>query len=81
MKNMKRLRLLYIGGFHTHVASIEYLPNSLRWFAFYHYPCESLPDSFEPKRLVHLNLRFSLVLHHLWTGTKIEKLNSIFFFF
>ncbi|PHT59268.1 TMV resistance protein N [Capsicum baccatum] len=30
----------------------------------------SLPDSFEPKRLVHLNLRFSLVLHHLWTGTK-----------
>ncbi|PHT93891.1 TMV resistance protein N [Capsicum annuum] len=70
MKNMKRLRLLYIGGFHTHVASIEYLPNSLRWFAFYHYPCESLPDSFEPKRLVHLNLWFSLVLHHLWTGTK-----------
>ncbi|KAG5629021.1 hypothetical protein H5410_000738 [Solanum commersonii] len=70
MKNMRRLRILYIGGFHIHVDSIEYLPNSLRWLAFYHYPWESLPENFEPKRLVHLNLRFSLALHHLWTGTK-----------
>ncbi|KAH0764474.1 hypothetical protein KY285_000345 [Solanum tuberosum] len=70
MKNMRRLRILYIGGFHKHVDSIEYLPNSLRWLAFYHYPWESLPENFEPKRLVHLNLRFSLALHHLWTGTK-----------
>ncbi|KAH0729187.1 hypothetical protein KY289_000375 [Solanum tuberosum] len=70
MKNMKRLRILYIGGFQIHVDSIEYLPNSLRWLAYYHYPWESLPENFEPKRLVHLNLRFSLALHHLWTGTK-----------
>ncbi|KAK4736724.1 hypothetical protein R3W88_000421 [Solanum pinnatisectum] len=70
MKNMKRLRILYIGGFQIHVDSIEYLPNSLRWLAFYHYPWESLPENFEPKRLVHLNVRFSLALHHLWTGTK-----------
>ncbi|XP_049385208.1 TMV resistance protein N-like [Solanum stenotomum] len=70
MKNMRRLRILYIRDFHTHVDSIEYLPNSLRWLAFYHYPWESLPENFEPKRLVHLNLRFSLALRHLWTGTK-----------
>ncbi|KAK4716610.1 hypothetical protein R3W88_014948 [Solanum pinnatisectum] len=69
MENMKRLRILYIYGFHTYDDSIEYLPNSLRWFDCCGYPWESLPENFEPKRLVHLDLRGSL-LHHLWTELK-----------
>ncbi|XP_055810839.1 TMV resistance protein N-like [Solanum dulcamara] len=69
MENMKRLRILYIYGFHAHDDSIEYLPNSLRWFDCCAYPWESLPENFEPKRLVHLDLRGSL-LRHLWTELK-----------
>ncbi|XP_049410553.1 TMV resistance protein N-like [Solanum stenotomum] len=78
MENMKRLRILYINGFDTHDDSIEYLPNSLCWFECHKYPWESLPETFEPKRLVHLYLHLSL-LRHLWTGIKhlpsLRKLN------
>ncbi|XP_060208177.1 TMV resistance protein N-like [Lycium barbarum] len=78
MKNMKRLRILYIrgnvnpnidDGSNSHDGSIKYLPNNLRWFVWNHYPWESLPASFEPKRLVHLQL-VSSSLHYLWTGRK-----------
>ncbi|PHT99674.1 TMV resistance protein N [Capsicum chinense] len=55
MKNMKRLKLLYINKFDTHDA-IEYLPNSLGWIQIFGYPWESLPEDFEPKTLVHLDL-------------------------
>ncbi|KAF3665507.1 TMV resistance protein N [Capsicum annuum] len=55
MKNMKRIKLLYINEFDTHDA-IEYLPNSLGWIQIFGYPWESLPEEFEPKRLVHLEL-------------------------
>ncbi|KAH0747267.1 hypothetical protein KY285_008924 [Solanum tuberosum] len=72
MKNMKILRILYIWSQDCspcHDGSIEYLPNSLRWFVWNHFPWESLPENFEPKRLVHLQLRFSS-LRYLWTGIK-----------
>ncbi|XP_059307297.1 TMV resistance protein N-like [Lycium ferocissimum] len=65
MKNMKMLRILYIwyGGFNNclpgHDGSIEYLPNNLRWFVWYNFPCESLPENFKPKMLVHLYLKSS----------------------
>ncbi|KAM3283289.1 TMV resistance protein N [Capsicum chacoense] len=68
MKNMKRLKLLYINKFDTHDA-IEYLPNSLGWIQIFGYPWESLPEDFEPKTLVHLDL-FQGSLHHLWFETK-----------
>ncbi|KAK4708170.1 hypothetical protein R3W88_029095 [Solanum pinnatisectum] len=65
----KYVRILYIYGFDTHNDSIEYLPNNLRWFDCCTYPWESLPENFEPKKLVHLDLQSSS-LSHLWTGTK-----------
>ncbi|KAM3201435.1 hypothetical protein P3L10_033798 [Capsicum annuum] len=68
MKNMKRLKLLCIYKFDTHDA-IEYLPNSLAWIDIFRYPSESLPEEFEPKRLVHLYLYRGL-LRHLWFETK-----------
>ncbi|KAH0747736.1 hypothetical protein KY285_009393 [Solanum tuberosum] len=69
MKNMKRLKILRIGNFRTNDDSIEYLPNSLHWFECDGYPWESLPKTFEPKRLVHLKLSWSW-LSHLWTEIK-----------
>ncbi|XP_049390124.1 TMV resistance protein N-like, partial [Solanum stenotomum] len=53
-----------------HDGFIEYLPNNLRWFTWYRYPCKSLPENFKPQRLVHLELQDSL-LHELWTKRKI----------
>ncbi|KAM3327910.1 hypothetical protein P3S68_033372 [Capsicum galapagoense] len=74
---MERLKLLYINEFDTHDA-IEYLPNSLCWIEIFEYPWESLPEKFEPKRLVHLELQEGL-LRHLWFETKhlpcLQKLN------
>lgn len=81
MKNVKNLRILYICQEYAftcinfHDGSIEYLSNNLRWFSWNHYPWESLPAKFEPKKLVHLQLRFSS-LRHLWT----EKIVQTFFF-
>ncbi|XP_075084644.1 TMV resistance protein N-like [Nicotiana tabacum] len=74
MKNMKRLRILCIkswddGSNFSYHGSIEYLPNNLRWFALDDYPCESLPSTFDPKMLVHLDLKRSS-MHYLWMETK-----------
>ncbi|KAH0764647.1 hypothetical protein KY285_000518 [Solanum tuberosum] len=83
MKNMKRLRILHICSFITpidrgdvlydsncHDGSIEYLPNNLCWFVWHEFPCKSLPEYFEPQRLVHLDLQWSS-LHDLWTKRKV----------
>ncbi|KAH0724721.1 hypothetical protein KY284_000586 [Solanum tuberosum] len=83
MKNMKRLRILHICSFITpidrgdvlydsncHDGSIEYLPNNLCWFVWHEFPWKSLPENFEPQRLVHLDLQWSS-LHDLWTERKV----------
>nr|XP_016434904.1 PREDICTED: TMV resistance protein N-like [Nicotiana tabacum] len=69
MKNMKRLRILNIGKWQTGDGSIDYLPNNLRCFVWTKYPWESLPSTFEPKMLVHLELQSSS-LCSLWMETK-----------
>ncbi|XP_049379045.1 TMV resistance protein N-like [Solanum stenotomum] len=84
MKNMKMLRILCIrNGYeysrmtasffssdsNCHDGSIEYLSNNLRWFVWYNYPWQLLPKNFNPKRIVHVDLRWSS-LHYLWNETK-----------
>nr|XP_016497112.1 PREDICTED: TMV resistance protein N-like isoform X2 [Nicotiana tabacum] len=68
MKNMKRLRILYIERWSCY-GSIEYLSNNLHWLVLDGYPCESLPSTFEPKMLVHVQLKHNS-LHYLWMETK-----------
>ncbi|KAG5629486.1 hypothetical protein H5410_001203 [Solanum commersonii] len=87
MKNMKRPRILHICSFITpidrgdvlydsncHDGSIEYLPNNLCWFVWHEFPWKSLPENFEPQRLVHLDLQWSS-LHDLWTERKVFLLS------
>ncbi|KAH0745190.1 hypothetical protein KY285_006847 [Solanum tuberosum] len=50
--------------------SIEYIPNNLCWFVWHEYPWKLLPGNFNPRRLVHLDLRCSS-LHYLWNETKV----------
>ncbi|XP_015159499.1 TMV resistance protein N-like [Solanum tuberosum] len=70
MNAVKNLRILYINGFNTHDGSNDqYLPSKLRWFDCCKYPWESLPEKFDPDKLVHLDLQQSSLLH-LWTETK-----------
>ncbi|KAL3352717.1 hypothetical protein AABB24_020620 [Solanum stoloniferum] len=84
MKNMRMLRILCIhsgdeysrmkassfsSDSNCHDGSIEYLSNNLRWFVWHDYPWQLLPENFNPKRLVHLDLRWSS-LHYLWNETK-----------
>ncbi|XP_049381498.1 TMV resistance protein N-like [Solanum stenotomum] len=83
MINMKRIRILCIcdendlsritysssSDSNCHDDSIEYLPNNLCWFVWHDYPWKLLPEYFNPRRLVHLDLRWSS-LHHLWNETK-----------
>ncbi|KAL3334164.1 hypothetical protein AABB24_030762 [Solanum stoloniferum] len=84
MKNMKRLRILYIADGrlnsfsspHSFIdskyilnGSIEFLCNNLQWVYWEQYPWVSLSDNFKPQRLVHLYLGWSL-LHDLWTKRK-----------
>lgn len=92
MKNMKRLRILYICSFISPIdredavcdsncddGSIEYLPNNLRWFVWHEYPWKSLPENFEPQRLVHLDLQWSS-LCDLWTKRKVPSYLRYFLF-
>ncbi|XP_049379098.1 TMV resistance protein N-like [Solanum stenotomum] len=75
MKNMQKLRILCIWRdpwnfpSDSEDGSMEYLPNNLRWFVWHQYPWKLLPENFNPRRLVHLDLRWNS-LHHLWNETK-----------
>ncbi|XP_055828832.1 TMV resistance protein N-like isoform X2 [Solanum dulcamara] len=75
MKNMQRLRILCITDWNKsfmvpncHDGSIV-IPNNLCWFFWLGYPCKLLPENFNLRRLVHLDLRWSS-LHLLWNETK-----------
>ncbi|KAH0747255.1 hypothetical protein KY285_008912 [Solanum tuberosum] len=83
MKNMQSLRILSIFSEYRSYrrsyfykldsncqdGSIEYLSNNLRWFAWSDYPWKLLPENFNPRRLVNLDLQWSS-LHCLWNETK-----------
>ncbi|XP_055828765.1 TMV resistance protein N-like [Solanum dulcamara] len=81
MKNMQRLRILCI---HDRINFFEILnghdgsiviPNNLCCFFWHGYPCKLLPENFNLRRLVHLDLRWSS-LHQLWNETK-QQLPSL----
>ncbi|KAF8101662.1 hypothetical protein N665_0202s0025 [Sinapis alba] len=56
---------------------LEYLPNKLRLLHWEHYPTSSLPQCFDPKNLVELNLPNSC-LKKLWKGKKsLENLKKM----
>ncbi|KAL3323469.1 hypothetical protein AABB24_037890 [Solanum stoloniferum] len=75
IKNMQRLRILSIWYYgstsqrDSEDCSIEYLPNNLCCFVWHSYPWKLLPENFNPRRLVHLELQWSS-LHYLWNETK-----------
>ncbi|CAN6808863.1 unnamed protein product [Brassica oleracea] len=56
---------------------LEYLPSKLRLLHWEYYPLSSLPQCFDPKNLVELNLPYSCV-KKLWKGKKsLEKLKKM----
>ncbi|KAH0714094.1 hypothetical protein KY284_006999 [Solanum tuberosum] len=78
IKNMQRLRILclqYPWGSQSDSedGSLEYLSNNLCWFAWIDYPWKLLPENFNPRRLVHVDLRCSS-LHYLWNETKLQPM-------
>ncbi|KAH0777619.1 hypothetical protein KY290_009030 [Solanum tuberosum] len=87
MKNIKMLRILCIrnryeknkttsSDSNCHDGSIEYLSNNMRWFVWHDYPWQLLPENFNPKGLVHVDLRWSS-LHYLWNETKLQQFLSL----
>ncbi|KAH0777620.1 hypothetical protein KY290_009031 [Solanum tuberosum] len=90
IKNMKRLRILSIrccaytpqrysedGSIEdSEDGSIEYLSNNLCWFVWHRNPWKLLPENFNPRRLVRLDLRGSS-LHYLWNETKLQQFLSL----
>ncbi|KAH0745155.1 hypothetical protein KY285_006812 [Solanum tuberosum] len=56
--------------------SIEYLSNNLCWFVWHFYPWKLLPENFNPRRLVHLDLQWSS-LHYLWKETELQQFLSL----
>ncbi|KAL3499758.1 hypothetical protein ACH5RR_038851 [Cinchona calisaya] len=73
---MYKLRLLKI---HNACVSqgLNCIPNEIRWLDWHGYPSEYLPDSFQAKKLVCLELRCSHIIQ-LWKGIKLlDKLKFI----
>lgn len=70
---MKKLRLLYIDNRpdFRYSQRLEYLSNELRWIYWPGCPSDSLPESFEPEKLVHLEMPQSRIVQ-FWTGKKVE---------
>ncbi|XP_024010948.1 probable WRKY transcription factor 16 isoform X2 [Eutrema salsugineum] len=57
--------------------SLHSLPNELRLLHWENYPLESLPQNFDPRHLVEINMPYSQ-LQKLWGGTKnMEMLRTI----
>ena len=67
---MINLRLLQIN--HVHLPQgLDYLPNELCFMNWDKYPLKSLPESFQPNKLIELIMRSSS-LERLWKGIKVK---------
>ncbi|EOA12792.1 hypothetical protein CARUB_v10025742mg [Capsella rubella] len=84
-KNMLNLRLLKIYCSNPEVHPVinfpkdffHSLPDELRLLHWENYPLQSLPQSFDPRHLVEINMPYSQ-LQKLWGGTKnLEALRTV----
>ncbi|KAJ0264827.1 AP2/ERF domain-containing protein [Hirschfeldia incana] len=81
MCNLRLLKFYFSEMIENHGVSLPqglvYLPSKLRLLHWEHYPISSLPQCFDPKNLVELNLPNSCV-KKLWKGKKsLEKLKKM----
>ncbi|KAK9943478.1 hypothetical protein M0R45_009085 [Rubus argutus] len=85
--SMTKLRLLSItyrqsycpdnGKTHHLDGDLTFLSHELRYFVWDRCPIKSFPSNFDPKNLVHLDMRYSHI-EELWQGIKsLKKLMSI----
>ena len=77
---MCNLRLLIVDNLSIS-NDLHHLPNSLRFLDWFGYSSKCLPSSFQPEKLVELNLQFSEI-KYLWEGVKVFffSLNIYIFF-
>ncbi|MCD9646723.1 hypothetical protein HAX54_036877 [Datura stramonium] len=79
-RRMKRLRVLVVRV--TNFCSIDpitHLPSSLRWLDWEGCPLNSLPQSFEPSKLLRLDILGSTTLRKLWSISKgLDKLKTLY---
>ncbi|XP_071920263.1 TMV resistance protein N-like [Coffea arabica] len=68
-EKMKKLRLLKINNACVSCCP-NCIPNEIRWLNWHGYPSKSLPESFQPEKLVGLKLQYSRVIQ-LWKGIKL----------
>ncbi|TXG62296.1 hypothetical protein EZV62_013659 [Acer yangbiense] len=67
---MRHLRLLIINDVDVHLSEdLEYLSNELRFLKWHNYPLKSLPSSFQPQKLVQLDLCYSRI-EYIWKDIK-----------
>ncbi|TMW97098.1 hypothetical protein EJD97_006212 [Solanum chilense] len=79
-RKMKRLRVLEVRA--TNFCSIDpitHLPSSIRWLDWEGCPLNSLPQSFEPSKLLRLDILESTTLQKLWSISKgLDKLKTLY---
>ncbi|WZZ14442.1 hypothetical protein YC2023_107531 [Brassica napus] len=81
MCNLRLLKFYFSELIENHGVSLpqglEYLPTKLRLLHWEHYPISSLPQFFDPKNLIELNMPSSCV-KKLWKGKKsLENLKKM----
>jgi len=69
LAQMSRLKLLKLWNL-DFCGSLNFLSSELGYLSWDKYPFTYLPSSFEPNKLVHLNLPHSNI-KQLWKGTKV----------
>ncbi|CDP19813.1 unnamed protein product [Coffea canephora] len=74
-ENMKKLRLLKINNACVSRCP-NCIPNEIQWLNQFGYPSKSLPESFQPEKLVGLMLQYRHVIQ-LWKGIKLDILKYI----
>lgn len=80
LRRMKRLRVLVVRATNfCSIYPITHLPSSIRWLDWEGFPLNSLPQSFEPSKLLRLDILESTTLQKLWSISKgLDKLKTLY---